>query len=62
MSGPSAITIPVSAGELIDRITILEIKAGRFRDPSQAARREKSSTRCWPFARERSEVRRNWPS
>ncbi|MFO0998236.1 MAG: DUF6165 family protein [Alphaproteobacteria bacterium] len=29
----SAVTIPVSPGELIDKITILEIKAQRIQDP-----------------------------
>ncbi len=31
----SQITIPVAPGELIDKITILEIKAERFRDPAK---------------------------
>ena len=31
------ITVEVSAGELIDKITILEIKAGCFRDPEKLA-------------------------
>lgn len=30
------ITIPVAVGELIDKITILEIKAERIRDPQRA--------------------------
>ncbi len=31
-SGSPAVMVPVSPGELIDKITILEIKAARFRD------------------------------
>ena len=31
------IEVPVATGELIDRITILEIKAARFTDPAKAA-------------------------
>ncbi len=31
-AGPGAVLVPVSPGELIDRIGILEIKAARFRD------------------------------
>ena len=34
MSGVS-VTVDVSVGELIDKITILEIKAARFGDPAQ---------------------------
>ncbi|HYW02587.1 MAG TPA: DUF6165 family protein [Gammaproteobacteria bacterium] len=40
----SLITVPVSAGELIDKITILEIKSERIADPAKLAniRRELS--------------------
>lgn len=31
------LTVPVSVGELIDKITILEIKSERIRDPSKLA-------------------------
>jgi len=33
----SVITVPVSAGELIDKITILEIKSERIADPAKLA-------------------------
>lgn len=31
------VTIPISVGELLDKITILEIKAGRISDPAKLA-------------------------
>ena len=48
MSDPSfsaEISVEISAGELIDKITILEIKDGRFEDPAKLAnvRRELES-------------------
>ncbi|HEY2395595.1 MAG TPA: DUF6165 family protein [Rudaea sp.] len=33
----SELSVPISCGELIDRITILEIKAERIRDPAKVA-------------------------
>jgi hypothetical protein len=36
-SGMSLISAPVSYGELIDKITILEIKSGRMTDPAKLA-------------------------
>ncbi len=35
MSGPDDILVPISVGELMDKITILEIKSERIRSPSQ---------------------------
>jgi hypothetical protein len=44
---PGVVYIPVSWGELIDKLTILELKAGRFRDPEQLdnVRRELAALR-----------------
>jgi Family of unknown function (DUF6165) len=35
MSAPHDILVPISAGELLDKITILEIKSERIRNPGQ---------------------------
>jgi hypothetical protein len=35
MSGPDDILVPISVGELMDKITILEIKSERIESPSQ---------------------------
>jgi Family of unknown function (DUF6165) len=35
MSSPDDILVPISVGELMDKITILEIKSERIRSPSQ---------------------------
>ncbi len=55
MNAADPILVPVSAGELIDKITILQIKAERFDDPEQLAhvRRELSMLEA---VRERSLV------
>ena len=37
MRAMSELSVPISAGELIDKITILEIKSERFRDPAKLA-------------------------
>ena len=37
LSFSTEISVEISAGELIDKITILEIKAGRLEDPAQLA-------------------------
>jgi len=37
MTSPTEIRVPISPGELIDKITILEIKAERMSDPKKVA-------------------------
>ena len=37
MRAMSELSVPISAGELIDKITILEIKSARIRDPGKLA-------------------------
>jgi hypothetical protein len=57
------ILAPVSAGELIDKITILRVKAARIGDPAKEANvRIELALLEETAARANSSTRRNWKS
>ena len=41
------ILVPISPGELLDKITILRIKAARMSDADQGGERQTRARRCW---------------